>query len=174
MLHEQREIAVQTIASPVGNLILVASESALLRLCFQQSRDINRIDPRWRHGSNAITDSTATQLREYFAGIRTRFEVPCDACGTTFQQRVWSSLCGIPYGQTRSYLQIAKDIDAPRAIRAVGAANGANPIPIVIPCHRVIGSNGMLTGFGGGLPTKKYLLTLEQSRSVDVGQLRFF
>jgi methylated-DNA-[protein]-cysteine S-methyltransferase len=103
----------------------------------------------------------ATQLQNYFAGDLRKFDLPLDFQGTDFQKRVWRELETIPYGETRSYAQIAARIGAPTAVRAVGAANGANPIPIVVPCHRVIGSGGRLTGYGGGLPLKKRLLELE-------------
>jgi methylated-DNA-[protein]-cysteine S-methyltransferase len=104
---------------------------------------------------------TLRQLRAYFSGELHRFDLPLDLVGTEFQQRVWRALQTIPYGETRSYSQIAAQIEAPRAVRAVGAANGRNPIPIVVPCHRVIGASGDLVGFGGGLDWKRLLLTLE-------------
>ena len=103
-----------------------------------------------------------TQLREYFAGTRTSFELPLQMHGNTFEQRVWAALRTIPYGETASYGEIAAQIDAPGAARAVGVANARNPIAIVVPCHRVIGANGKLVGFGGGLPMKRALLDLEQ------------
>ena len=101
------------------------------------------------------------QLRRYFAGEHVQFTCPLDLHGTPFQVAVWQALVRIPYGETRSYAEIAQAIDRPRAVRAVGAANGANPVAIIVPCHRVIGSNGTLTGYGGGLPTKRWLLSLE-------------
>ncbi len=103
------------------------------------------------------------QLRQYFAGERVQFSCPLDLHGTPFQISVWQELYRIPYGETRSYTQIATAIGRPRAVRAVGAANGANPVAIIVPCHRVIGSNGSLTGYGGGLPTKRWLLSLESN-----------
>ena len=103
----------------------------------------------------------ARQLRAYFAGELREFDLPLDVEGTPFQKRVWTELGSIPYGETRSYLQVAAAIGAPRAVRAVGAANGANPAPIVVPCHRVIGTSGKLVGYGGGLPLKKRLLEIE-------------
>lgn len=102
------------------------------------------------------------QLRAYFAGELRQFELPLEPEGTPFQQRVWMALVKIPYGETRSYMEIARSIGAPAAMRAVGAANGANPLPIVVPCHRVIGSSGKLVGYGGGLPLKRRLLALER------------
>jgi O-6-methylguanine DNA methyltransferase len=101
------------------------------------------------------------QLGRYFAGERAQFTCPLDLHGTPFQLKVWNALTRIPYGETRSYAEIAREIGHPSAVRAVGAANGANPIAIIVPCHRVIGSNGSLTGYGGGLPTKAWLLALE-------------
>lgn len=104
------------------------------------------------------------ELRRYFAGERLDFSCPLDLYGTPFQREVWQALCRIPYGETRSYAQIAQTIGRPLAVRAVGAANGANPVGIIVPCHRVIGSNGSLIGYGGGLPMKEWLLALEGAR----------
>ncbi len=110
---------------------------------------------------NPLLSEAERQLHAYFAGELRRFDLPLDMVGTEFQKRVWRELETIPYGETRSYRQIAEGIGAPRAVRAVGAANGSNPLPIVIPCHRVIGSGGKLVGYGGGLPLKRRLLELE-------------
>jgi methylated-DNA-[protein]-cysteine S-methyltransferase len=110
---------------------------------------------------NAVLSEAERQFRAYFAGELRRFDLPLDVVGSEFQKRVWRELETIPYGETRTYRQIAEAIGAPRAVRAVGAANGSNPLPIVIPCHRVIGSGGKLVGYGGGLPLKKRLLELE-------------
>jgi len=111
---------------------------------------------------NPVLMETVRQLRAYFAGDLRRFDLPLDLAGTPFQQRVWHELLEIPYGETRSYCQIACNLGAPVAVRAVGAANGANPVPIVVPCHRVIGASGKLVGYGGGLPLKRRLLALER------------
>jgi len=111
--------------------------------------------------SSAVMRNTVRQLQAYFAGDSQFFDVPLEIGGTDFQRRVWNALRTIPYGQTRSYSQIAAQIGAPRAVRAVGAANGRNPIPIIVPCHRVIGASGSLVGFGGGLAWKRLLLDLE-------------
>lgn len=142
--------------SPIGDLLLVASEEGLVRVEFAGAaapddapRDDKRLTPVLR------------QLAEYFAGDRTDFDITLAPRGTPFQLDVWRTLQRIPYGQTRSYADIARSIGRPTATRAVGAANGANPIPIIIPCHRVIGSNGSLTGFGGGMGVKRRLLDLE-------------
>jgi O-6-methylguanine DNA methyltransferase len=110
---------------------------------------------------NAHLEQAMDELRRYLAGERVQFSCPLDLHGTAFQIAVWEELFRIPYGQTRSYAEIAKAIGRPKAIRAVGAANGANPVAIIVPCHRVIGSNGALTGYGGGIPTKQWLLSLE-------------
>ncbi len=114
-----------------------------------------------RNDGNPLIEETARQLRAYLRGTRRDFDLPLDMQGTAFQKRVWRYLTTIPYGQTRSYRQVAEAIGAPSAVRAVGSANGANPIPIVVPCHRVIGAGGKLTGYGGGLPLKQKLLELE-------------
>ena len=116
-----------------------------------------------RNDQNVLLRETTRQLEAYFAGDLKIFELPLDMQGTAFQTRVWDELLRIPYGETRSYMQVAVAVSAPNAVRAVGAANGANPVPIVVPCHRVIGSSGKLTGYGGGLPLKKRLLELEGS-----------
>ena len=137
-------------------LRLVASDSGLTAI------DLNYLSPRAvRPGTHPIAAEAARQLRAYFAGELREFDLPLDMHGTDFQLRVWRELARIPYGETRSYSQIAAAIGAPQAVRAVGAANGANPIPIVVPCHRVIGAGGKLVGYGGGLPLKKRLLELE-------------
>jgi len=119
-------------------------------------------DPKGKRTADPLTDKTAKQLEEYFIGKRTYFDVPLDPCGTDFRRSVWQALCKIPYGETRSYKQIAEAINNPNACRAVGLANNKNPIWIMIPCHRVIGTNGALTGYGGGLDMKQRLLDLEK------------
>jgi len=148
--------------SPVGRLKLIASDNALVGVLWEQA-NTNRInlnapnlDPH-----HPILVEAEQQLAEYFARKRTQFELPLDPSGTEFQKTVWRSLRQIPFGETRSYAEIARTIGSPRASRAVGAANGKNPLSIVVPCHRVIGANGALTGFGGGLETKAQLLALE-------------
>jgi methylated-DNA-[protein]-cysteine S-methyltransferase len=121
-----------------------------------------------RKGDNPIIREAARQLSAYFERRLRTFDVPLDLCGTPFQLRVWEGLQTIPYGETRSYLGIASAIGSPAAIRAVGAANGANPVAIIVPCHRVIGSNGKLVGYGGGLPLKKRLLELEGATTLGL------
>jgi methylated-DNA-[protein]-cysteine S-methyltransferase len=114
------------------------------------------------NANNALLVEAVRQLRAYFEGQLRRFDLPLDLVGTEFQRRVWMELTRIPYGQTRSYQEMASAIGAPKAVRAVGAANGANPVAIVVPCHRVIGAGGKLVGYGGGLPLKRRLLSLER------------
>ncbi len=148
--------------SPVGTLKLVASDKGVVAILWPGD------DPRrvplgamTEDRDDAILTRAATQLGEYFAGKRRAFDLPLDFRGTDFQRSVWAALLTIPAGETRSYGQIARQVGRPTAFRAVGAANGRNPISIVAPCHRVIGSNGALTGFAGGLEAKKLLLDLE-------------
>ncbi len=147
--------------SPIGELLLVATADSLLEIRFEEERRAREIPPHWRQGGT-ICSMAADQLTAYFAGERQTFELPLSPQGTPFQQIVWKVLQDIPYGKTISYGELAQRIDRPSASRAVGAANGQNPLPIVIPCHRVIGSNGSLTGYGGGLHRKETLLKLER------------
>ncbi|HTW65485.1 MAG TPA: methylated-DNA--[protein]-cysteine S-methyltransferase [Bryobacteraceae bacterium] len=149
--------------SPLGKLLLVADEEGLIELAFGQGRTAPVVDALWKkHG--APLREPARQLRAFFAGELHDFDVPLKPSGTAFQQGVWRALCEIPYGETISYGELARRIGNPSASRAVGLANGANPIAIVIPCHRVIGSNGKLTGYGGGLENKRWLLDFERSQ----------
>jgi methylated-DNA-[protein]-cysteine S-methyltransferase len=157
--------AYKIIDSPVGKLKLVASDKGLAGVLWE--RENTRPVPL----SEAVEDKqhpvlveTEQQLGEYFAGKRKTFSIALDMQGTRFQKDVWEALLAIPFGETRSYGQIAKQLGNPRATRAVGAANGRNPVSIIVPCHRVIGSSGKLTGFGGGLETKAHLLSLEDVR----------
>jgi len=149
------------IDSPVGPLLLAADEQGLRLIEFHAARHPATRGTDWREGDNEVLAMTRTQLSEYFTGERRSFQLPLAPRGTGFQRSVWNALADIPYGETRSYAQLAAGIGKPNAMRAVGAANGRNPLPIVLPCHRVIGADGSLTGFGGGLPTKHFLLTLE-------------
>ena len=150
------------IPSPVGPLTLVASDKGLAAVLWEKDDPARvNIDLGNYAGHHQVLGETEKQLGEYFAGKRTGFELPLDFYGTEFQQRVWQALLTIPYGETRSYLQIARQIDNEKSVRAVGAANGKNPISIIAPCHRVIGSSGKLTGFAGGLEAKAFLLRLE-------------
>ncbi|MEZ5994687.1 MAG: methylated-DNA--[protein]-cysteine S-methyltransferase [Hyphomonadaceae bacterium] len=145
--------------SPVGPLTLISNGAALTHLEFENPR---YPAPQAPLGSDATIDQARRELDAYFAGKLKTFATPVAAAGTPFQQRVWAALLKIPYGATRSYGQQAAAIGAPKASRAVGLANGKNPIAIIIPCHRVIGANGSLTGYGGGMERKQILLELEQ------------
>jgi methylated-DNA-[protein]-cysteine S-methyltransferase len=148
------------IDSPVGPLLLAISERGLVALEFDRGKVAAGCVE-----SPERTAPYALQLEEYFAGRRRRFDLPLDLRGTDFQKRCWQELLKIPYGETRSYAAIARAIGNPAAVRAVGLANGQNPIAIIVPCHRVIGSDGSLTGYGGGLETKRKLLELEGALS---------
>ncbi|NUU36945.1 methylated-DNA--[protein]-cysteine S-methyltransferase [Pseudomonas sp. C2B4] len=153
-----------TLASPVGELKLVANGTRLTAILWENDKPGRvRLGPMSEAPDNPILLRAAEQLREYFAGTRQRFELELDFAGTEFQKKVWAALLTIPFGETRSYSQIAEQIGTPSAVRAVGAANGRNPISIIAPCHRVIGASGKLTGFAGGLEAKELLLTLEGS-----------
>jgi len=149
-------------ATPVGRLKLVASDTGLAAILWEND-DPNRVrlGPMHEDEAHPILLQTKRELTEYFTGARTAFTVPLDMSGTDFQRRVWAALLAIPFGETRSYGHIAREVGSPKAFRAVGAANGRNPVSIIAPCHRAIGSNGSLTGFAGGLEAKQYLLALE-------------
>jgi methylated-DNA-[protein]-cysteine S-methyltransferase len=148
-----------TVDSPIGELLLVSDGEALTGLSMQDARRPRPIEPHWQP---APLDEPRRQLEEYFAGERTTFELPLRPHGSDFQRDVWRALTEIPYGETRSYGEIARRIGRPDAVRAVGAANGANPIAVIVPCHRVISADGSLTGFGGGLERKRTLLDIER------------
>jgi O-6-methylguanine DNA methyltransferase len=163
-------IAIGAVDSPFGSLRLAASERGIVRLLFPRGsgrgfsdwlaksfRGAERVD--WL----PALDKARQELDEYFAGRRTEFTVPLDLRGTDFQLTVWRALCAIPYGQTRSYADVARDIARPSAVRAVGGANNANPVAILVPCHRVINADGTLGGYGGGLEIKRRLLALERA-----------
>lgn len=159
----------KTIQSPVGQLILVARETKLAAVLWENER-LNRLrlGPLEEDSQHPVLKETERQLMEYFAGQRRRFELELDFAGTDFQVRVWQALLGIPFGETRSYRDIAIQIGQPTAVRAVGAANGRNPISIIAPCHRVIGTSGSLTGFAGGLAAKQLLLSLEGQQTLQL------
>jgi methylated-DNA-[protein]-cysteine S-methyltransferase len=151
--------------SPVGRLDLIANDDALVAVLWERD-DPNRVrlEPRIDAVDHPILSLTAQQLGEYFAGERRVFDIPLQFRGPEFQKSVWQALLTIPFGETRTYGQIAQQIGRPTASRAVGAANGANPISIIAPCHRVIGADGALTGFAGGMENKRLLLNLEGAR----------
>lgn len=154
--------------SPVGRLLLAGDGSGLRLISFPRGRTKREPQPGWHEDCGPFTEAVR-QLGAYFAGELTGFDLELAPQGTPFQLSVWRALKQIPYGQTRSYGELARVIGRPKASRAVGAANGSNPLPIVVPCHRVIGSTGKLTGFGGGLDTKAALLTLEGIPSGNAG-----
>ena len=157
----------KTIASPVGPLKLVASDAGLVAIIWHDDRPGRvRLGDLEEAPDHPVLLHAERELGEYFAGERTSFSVPLDMVGTDFQKAVWNALLTIPFGETRSYGEIARQVGRPTAFRAVGAANGQNPLSIIAPCHRVIGSDGSLTGFGGGLPAKQYLLGLEGHRDL--------
>jgi methylated-DNA-[protein]-cysteine S-methyltransferase len=144
------------LTTPIGPLAVAKDADGGIA----EIRFFGSTEPSWQRDDSAFEDA-ALQLREYFEGRRRRFDLPLAPRGTAFQLEVWNQLILIPYGETRSYLDVANAIGRPAACRAVGAANGANPLPIVVPCHRVIGTNGSLTGFGGGIEVKRQLLGME-------------
>ncbi|HEX7694855.1 MAG TPA: methylated-DNA--[protein]-cysteine S-methyltransferase [Sphingomonas sp.] len=151
--------------SPVGKLKLVASDHGLAAILWENDReDRVKLGTMTERPDHPILVETKRQLGEYFASQRTAFDLPLDFHGTDFQKSVWAALLRIPFGETRTYADIARELDRPTAFRAVGAANGKNPISIVAPCHRVIGTDGTLTGFAGGLEGKAFLLELEGAR----------
>jgi len=143
--------------SPFGNMVIESDGSSITGLMTEKNAK-----PTGKKEANTLTDITAMQLKEYFTGKRKKFDIPLNPQGTDFQRSVWKALQEIPYGKTRSYKQIAIAIGNPKACRAVGMANNKNPIWILIPCHRVIGTDGALTGYGGGLEMKKRLLNIEK------------
>lgn len=158
------------IDSPVGPLMLAADDTGLRHIEFRENRHPADTGD-WHGGDNAILQATEAQLGEYFAGTRTMFDLPLAPRGSDFQVAVWRELARIPFGTTISYAQLAVRMGNANAMRAVGAANGRNPLPIVLPCHRVIGADGALVGFGGGLPTKEFLLRLEGALPAEQGGL---
>lgn len=148
------------VQSPVGDLTLTEENGALTGLYF------GRCSLEGEEGLTALLERASRQLEEYFAGKRKQFDLPLSLRGTEFQRQVWAALRDIPYGETRSYGQIAQAVGRPKAVRAVGMANHRNPISIIVPCHRVVGADGSLTGYGGGLENKKFLLALERGGSL--------
>jgi methylated-DNA-[protein]-cysteine S-methyltransferase len=163
--------------SPIGILTLAATSNGLCYLSFGKDEDALRLKTfldKAFHSYQLEKNGQAlllyvNQLQEYFSKKRTQFDLPLDLYGTPFQKKVWSQLRNIPFGEIRTYKEIAQAIGRSKAVRAVGGANNRNPIPIIIPCHRIIGSNGSLVGYAGGIEIKEYLLTLEANQSVDKG-----
>lgn len=166
-----------TMSSPIGTLIIARSDKGICYIGFGDSTKtlvaLKLWSQRWlKQDSITLAENddmlnqAVMELREYFSGVRKTFTVPIDLHGTSFQVMVWQELLKIPYGETRSYKDIATAISAPKAVRAVGGANHNNPVSIIVPCHRVIGTNGALVGYGGGLSVKEFLLKLEQKKEV--------
>ncbi len=154
--------------SPIGPLLLAASDRGLCAIYMSRQRHVpDEPEQNWKPVSRddamhfSILESARAQLDEYFAGERSQFDLPLDLVGTDFQRSVWKGLCGIAFGETISYGELARRIGNAKAVRAVGLANGRNPVSIVVPCHRVIGADGSMTGYGGGIDRKRYLLALE-------------
>jgi methylated-DNA-[protein]-cysteine S-methyltransferase len=150
--------------TPIGRLLLGGDGTALRMVSFPSGQGARSPEPGWRHRPELFAEALQ-QLQAYFAGSLREFSLPLAPAGTPFQLRVWTALRQVPYGTTVSYAEIARRIGAWTAVRAVGLANGGNPLPIVIPCHRVIGSNGRLTGYGGGLDVKRFLIDLERTQA---------
>jgi len=170
----KKSVIYTTISSPIGPLTIASTDQGLCFIAFGEGAKaflaLQLWCRKWLQQDDSIFQDDASftdmiiQFREYFDGKRFEFHLPLDIHGTPFQKAVWDELRKIPYGETRSYKEIAMAIDAPKAVRAIGGANHHNPIPIIVPCHRVIGSNGALVGYGGGLSIKEQLLSLEKER----------
>jgi len=154
------------VKTPIGRLKVIADDQGVVAILWKNDSERRvRLAPSRPHSKHAVLDKAEKQLHEYFNGKRKKFTVPLSLQhGTAFQRKVWTALRDIPFGETRSYSELAKAIGSPKAVRAVGAANGKNPLSIIVPCHRVIGSNGKLTGFAGGIPAKETLLNLENRK----------
>ena len=163
-IYPPSDLAYDQFETSIGPLTIAADADGLRYVMFAESRHRPVAGPQWRHDAAALREPRQ-QLLAYFAGDLIHFDLPLSVQGTDFQQRAWAALRDIPYGETRSYSDQATAIGSPRAVRAIGLANGRNPLPIIVPCHRVIGRNGSLTGFGGGLECKRWLLDWEAKRS---------
>lgn len=165
--EKQTTYSYKTMKSPVGLLKLVAGERGLTAILWENDDPKRvRLGTLVEDNNHSVLLKAERQLNDYFAGKLKRFSLKFDFAGTEFQKEVWQALARIPFGETRSYGEIAREIGRPKAVRAVGAANGKNPISIIVPCHRVIGSNGKLTGFAGGLKTKAFLLKTESEKQL--------
>ncbi len=165
MKEQNKSMIYDRIESPIGPIVLAGNGEALSLVGLPESRHPLSIPPEWMHRPEPFVEAKR-QFDAYFAGELTDFDLPLAPHGTEFQQRVWEALRTIPYATTISYAELARRIGNRKASRAVGLANGANPLPIIVPCHRVIGANGSLTGYGGGLKAKKHLLDLERHHAV--------
>ncbi len=167
-MNPMSSYAFKTMKTPVGELKLVATDRGLAAVLWEDDDPKRvRLSPMVEDKQHPVLLEAERQLRDYFAGKLQKFSLKFDPVGTDFQKDVWNALSTIPFGQTRSYAQIAQQVGRPKAVRAVGAANGKNPISIIVPCHRVIGSNGKLTGFAGGLEVKATLLELESAEHAN-------
>lgn len=160
------QLRIRHLPCPIGVLTLVASDAGLTHVLFdgQGPADVGLPEDLPEADDDPVLERAAAELGEYFAGGRRAFDVPLDLRGTEFQVAAWRALADVPYGETRSYSEQAEAIGRPGAFRAVGAANGRNPVPVILPCHRIVGADGSLTGFGGGLATKRHLLDHEQAQ----------
>lgn len=164
-------LRMRRMASPIGDLTLIASDQGITNILFagQRPHDVGLPDEIPADGGDRNLAAAATQLAEYFSGSRKEFDLTLDLKGTDFQRQAWLALVDVPYGETTSYGAQAAAVGRPGAARAVGAANGQNPIPIVLPCHRIVGADGSLTGFGGGLDVKRQLLDMERDQQALPG-----
>ena len=163
--HTPKPHVYKRLASPVGTLTLFGTDEGVAAILWENDRPARvRLHVAGEDDRHPVLVEAGRQLNEYFAGVRRQFQLKLDVSGTAFQRAVWDALSTIPFGETRSYAQVAEQIGNPTAVRAVGAANGRNPVSIVVPCHRVIGSSGALTGFAGGLDVKAQLLAFESGR----------
>jgi methylated-DNA-[protein]-cysteine S-methyltransferase len=170
--NERATVQTTVMDTPIGALTITVSDAGVRSVLFPAERDDDLPVPPPSAGRHPMADEVVRQLAEYFHGERQTFDVPLDPVGTEFQLAAWRALCTIPYGETVSYGEQAARLGDPRKARAVGAANGRNPIPIIVPCHRVVGADGSLTGFGGGIETKAWLLAHEErhsGRALDLG-----
>lgn len=156
----KQEIKYAVMPSPLGDIKIAASAKGIVRIALPSQDAIRPMDVSWQR-DDSVAKTAQKQLAEYFAGSRKQFDVALDLQGTEFQTAVWDALQSVPWGQTKSYGQLAEQIGKPKAVRALGAANGRNPVPIIVPCHRIIGANGKLTGYFGGESIKAFLLDLE-------------
>lgn len=174
------QVNVLEVDSPIGPLLLASADGKLISLSFGPLAEAGGELLHWlgRQGlgeaalapnADAVLEAASEQLAQYFTGMRVQFELPVQLYGSPFQRKVWQALMEIPYGQTVSYKDVALSIEQPKAVRAVGGANNRNPLPIIYPCHRVIGKGGSLVGYGGGLPIKQFLLNLEMQQTIEAG-----
>ena len=154
------------IASPLGNVLLVATGDGLRGVYFHDQKYVPTVDPAWKRDDDApLLRAARRQIDEYFSGARDRFDLPLAPVGTPFQRAIWNAIAEVPRGATRTYTQLAARVGRPDCARAAGSATGRNPLSIIVPCHRIVGSDGSLTGYAGGLDRKRYLLAHEQGAS---------